>query len=631
MKKFSIQQKNAIDAVYGQNLIVACPGSGKTTVIIERLKRMVEKGISPESMLNITFTKAAALEMENRFKRECHTNVTFSTIHSFCYKILSCEAGYNQGSILKESEKYVFIIQKLIELGIASGDLEELCKNIMQEISYIKNKEIPYTSYYPEFCEKKDFSIIYKGYESYKDSLGKIDFDDMLIYCRNMLRDNPNILAKYQKKYQFITVDEFQDVNHIQAEICYMLTGENGNLYIVGDDDQSIYKFRAADSSIMLSFKMRYPDANIMYLDINYRSGKEIVNRAGKLILYNENRYKKDFFAYKDEDGGVRTIKNIDSIKQTENIVAKIEERHIQGKDYSDMAILYRNNKLAVPFISAFIKKEIPFYTTEIPKDHHAFIYEDIMAYWRLSKGQSKKGDLQRVLNRPSRYLKGEIFKDVEPTLSSCLKACNNADNVDNAQIKIFEMMEDIKMLGKKKKPKTFIKYLVEEMGYKKWLISYAQYRGKNDEEDLQILDILENEASQFESMEEWTVFVKYYEEKLKEIKIKKDKTGICLSTFHSSKGLEWDTVYIVNVNDGITPFGKAETVEELEEERRMFYVAATRAKTFLYLSYIDNTKSKPSQYLYEMGFCTDNFLAGDKKKLDSKYGLGNKGYLTLQ
>ena len=622
--QLSKEQLVARNAIYGQNLIVACPGSGKTTVIMQRIKKMVEEGISPSSMLNITFTKAAAEEMETRFKKICSAPVKFSTIHAFCYRALAQEYGYSTNNILKESEKYVFIVQKLIDTKkVKPGEMEEMVKNIMQAISYVKNKELPAVIYTPDFCEKKMFLTIFKAYEEYKANLAKVDFDDMLILLRDAFIKYPDLLKKYQQVYRFITVDEFQDVNNIQAQICYMLAGIDGNLFVVGDDDQSIYRFRAADSSIMLSFKKEYPKANVLYMSTNYRSGKEIIKAAGRLIRYNQNRFKKEFVSAREDIGKVFPMKFFDSNQEASNVIKSIKAQYKKGKRLEDMAILYRNNNLAIPFVAKLMKEEIPFYTSEVPKSHHDFIYEDIMAYYRLSKEQSRKGDLQRILNRPSRYLKGETFKNAEANRRSCLNCCNQLSNADSAKSKIFDLFHDLETLKNLTKPIDFIDFL-RSIGYEDWLKTYAEYRGKSAEDDIAILKILQEEAVQFDNMEDWIIFVKHYEEKLKEMKKKKKKEGVCLSTFHSAKGLEWDIVYVVDCNDGITPFGKAETPEELEEERRMFYVAATRAKDILCLCYIENMRSVHSPYFEEMGFFLDSIEEDNyPRNLDEKYGLG--------
>lgn len=624
MKNFSKEQLAAIESVDGQILVVSCPGSGKTTVIIERLKRMVESGINPESMLNITFTKAAAEEMAARFKKQSNKTVFFSTIHSFCYQVLCKELGYTKDNIMKESDKWTFISGQLIH-KVSPGEMEEMVKMMMSEISYVKNKELNPSIYRPLNCEQELFYDIYQKYDAYKNDMRKIDFDDMLIMLRDYFVDNPAVLKKYQQIYKYISVDEFQDVNSIQAEICYMLAGENGNLFVVGDDDQSIYKFRAADSSIMLGFPKQFPNGKVIYMGTNYRSGKGIVKIASNLIIHNRNRFDKIFKAFKAEDGKVMIAKFDNSNEQAKVIVDQIKKQcSNEGLKYEDVAILYRNNNLAIPFIAQLMKEEIPFYTSEVPKSHHDFIYEDIMAYYRIVKKNAKRGDFQRILNRPSRYLKAELFRHCD-NIAQALDVCKLQQNSTSMTNHLNDMVYDLMLLNKCEKPIEFISYLSDTMNYADWLVQYAEFRGKMPEESLAILDTLKEEASQFDHMEDWILYVKHYELKLKELRKNKQKKGVCLSTYHSSKGLEWNTVYTVYVNEGITPFAKAETPEDLEEERRMFYVAITRAKENLTLSYIECNKMVHSPYFEEMGFLLQNIGIGTQGlKLDSKNGLGD-------
>lgn len=603
MRTLSPEQQQARDAIDGQILVVSCPGSGKTTVLLDRIQNMLDHGISPESMLNITFTKAAAEEMENRFMRDYNAKVHFSTIHSFCFQLLCQEAGLGIDSILKESEKWMFFAQ-FLKGRVTPAEAEDTVKELMTEISYIKNRELNYAFYRPINLDRQLFVEAYCNYNEYKFQSDKIDFDDMLIECRQFLRDHPETLKKYQDKYRYISVDEFQDVNGIQADICYMLAGDNGNLFVVGDDDQSIYKFRAADSTIMLNFPKKYPNCKTIYMGTNYRSCKNIVYIAGKLIDHNKVRFTKDFKAFRDQEGQIILGKYDNANGQASDIVKTVLEMQKKGAKLEDIAILYRTNSTAVNFIAELMKLQIPFYTSEVPKSHHDFIYHDITAYYRLSRDQEKQGDLQKILNHPSRYIKAAPFYKCRYNKDELMKKCNTLDYSERERVKnsFYDMFFDLTQLGHKNNPKDFLYYLCENMGYRSWLKSFAAFQGKPEDEFLSVLTLLEDEAAQFSTMEDWFNYVIRYEMKLQEIKKNKKKTGICLSTFHSAKGLEWDNVFVVNISDGQVPFAKAETPEELEEERRMFYVAITRAKNNLYMCYVENDKVIHSPYFEEMG-----------------------------
>lgn len=626
MKQLSDEQMEAVNAVDGQILVVSCPGSGKTTTLIARIKHMIECGINPASMLNITFTKAAAEEMANRFAAENGAAVKFNTIHAFCFNLLCKEFGVTRDSLLAESEKWMFLCSWLSEYAnIKPAEAPDVATLVMQEISFVKNKEMQAGAYKAQSCKPEVFAAAFYAYEEYKAKTKKIDFDDMLILARDNLIKYPEVLRKYQNIYRYISIDEFQDVNKIQADIAYLLTGENGNLFVVGDDDQSIYRFRAADSNIMLQFKNQFPNSKIIYMGTNYRSGKNIVALAGRLIKENQVRFQKEFRAFRQEKGNVYLAAYDYELTQAKKVTEIIKDMKKEGTAYEDIAILYRTNSSAIPFIAEFMKAEIPFYTSEVPKSHHGFIYEEILAYYRLSRGQAKKDDLQKILNSPSRYLTARCFINCPFEMNSMLKCCDKLPtNQESAKEKIFDMVHDIKSLGKLEKPSEFIEYLSTTMEYRKDLIDKATFHGKPQDEFTKILELLTEEASEFDRMEDWIQYVIYYEKKLQEARKNKTKKGVCLSTFHSSKGLEWENVFVVNANEGQTPFFKAETAEELEEERRMFYVAITRAKTNLYLSYIDNEKSMPTPYFDDMGLLVKSVGKGSTTtKLDHTKGLG--------
>lgn len=643
-RELSKEQLEAVNSIDGQTLLISCPGSGKTTVIIERCKKMLEVGIDPSNVLNITFTKAAAEEMKNRFEKErgAKSNMYFGTIHAFCYSVLQSEGMVSRNSILKESEKWMFVAN-LMQGKIAPNEMEDTVKGIMSEISYVKNKEIPLLQYEPEIVSKKDFEDIFSKYEDYKMEEGKIDFDDMLIYCRDVFLSNKAILEKYKQRYKYITVDEYQDVNRIQAQICYMLAGHNGNLFVVGDDDQSIYRFRAADSNIMLEFPKQFPDCKTIHIGLNYRSGKKIIRLASRLINRNQTRFRKDFLVNRDDEGIVETMSYDCATSEAISIINKIKEKKMQGIPYREMAALYRNNNLNLQLTVQLMKADIPFYSTEkIKSIHQEFIYDDIITYYRLSKNQSKQGDVRKILNRPSRYIKGDTFKDCLFDKDSLFSACERIQDHSRRQAakdKIMDMYFDVTKLGKIQKPAEFIDYLSDIMGYRSWLAEYAAYRGKEAEDYEAILDDLKEEAQLFECMEDWIAFVIRYEKRIKEAQQNKDKDAVTLSTFHSAKGLEWKIVFLIQANEGICPFGKAELPEELEEERRMFYVAMTRAKDELYMSFIEGVnKSKgASQYFQEMGISIENIKfpfakeAPGQRAMDEVFGLGKASCAAVE
>lgn len=497
--------------------------------------------------------------------------------------------------------------------------MEETISGVMREISFVKNKCIPPEAYEPDATDKRTFCVLYHAYEDFRKAAGKIDFDDMLIVAREIFFNNGMVLEEYRKKYSYIMIDEFQDTNRVQADIFYLLAGENGNILVVGDDDQNVYGFRAADSSIMLDFPKKFPNCKIIYLDTNYRSEPEIIKVAGKLIACNKKRFDKEFKGDKKGKGYITTTCFPDVVKQKDSVVEQLKKLHETGVPYEEMAVLYRTNKQNQMYAQRLIKDEIPFYTTEPIHDYHMeFPFQDFMAYYRLSAGNPWKGDLQRILNRPSRYLKGEAFKNCIYNLDQMLICAEKCTNPTSAKEKIFSMVDDIDNLSTMN-PSQFVGYLYNVMDYKTGAMSFAAYCGKEEAEIEELLTLLKEEAKQFKTMEEWTTFAKEYGKKLQEKR--KNKEGICLSTYHSAKGLEWDYVFLIDCNESMTPFKKAESPEEIEEERRLFYVAVTRARKgvrFTWTSSNGPKKMFPSRFLTEMGINKDAMVSDKHGKRTS-------------
>lgn len=601
------KQKQMVAAKEGPVLVVACPGSGKTTTMIERAKALVDYGVNPAKLLVITFTKQAATHMQQKYEKAYgKEGITFGTIHSICYRMLQSVAGYTKKDILLESEKWAFLAGQL-HGKVAAAEMEETISGIMREISFVKNKCIPPEAYEPDSTDKRTFCILFHAYEDFRKSAGKIDFDDMLILARDILFNNGMVLDEYRKKYSYIMIDEFQDTNRVQADIFYLLAGENGNILVVGDDDQNVYGFRAAESAIMLDFPKKFPNCKIIYLDTNYRSEPEIIEIASKLIACNKKRFEKDFKGEKKGKGHIKITCFPDVVKQRDSVVEQLKKLHETGVPYEEMSVLYRTNKQNLMYVQALMKEEIPFYTTEAVKDHHMeFPFQDFMAYYRLAVGNPWKGDLQRILNRPSRYLKGDAFKNCIYNIDQMIECANRCSNPDAAKDRIYSMVDDIENLATMN-PTQFVGYLYNVMDYRAGALSYAAYCGKDESEVNELLDSLIDEAKQFNTMQEWADYAKTYNKKLQEKR--KNKEGICLSTYHSAKGLEWDYVFLIDCNEDMTPFKKAKSPEEIEEERRLFYVAVTRARKGVRFTWVsDNGPKKmfPSRFLTEMGINKD-------------------------
>ncbi len=619
----SEEQIKARDTIDGQVIVVACPGSGKTTTIINRAVKMVESGISPSSMLNITFTKAAAEEMASRFHAKCDARVNFSTIHSFCFSILRQNFGFTNNDLFSESDKWQFVGDNL-RGTVAPAQMDAVIKDVLQGFSYCKNKQLPPRAYQSEKIENLDFCRLYNLYLNYTKKLGKIDFDDMLIIFREKLIEEKKLLELLRSRYKYITVDEFQDVNQIQADICYMLAGDNGNIYVVGDDDQSIYRFRGAESKIMLDFPKKFPKCKQIYLSTNYRCGEDIVEAADELIKHNKVRFDKKFDAFRKDAGDIFLISGDNGhvvAKKCEEEIEKLKKKNIP---LNEIAILSRTNNGLLPYVTVLADKKIPFYSSEkITSIHADPIFADIRSYYNLATENEQKGDLLRIVNHPARYIPERKLMGVTFDKDEILKALSGCK--DYVKEKAKSMVWDIKALSEKKKPTSFIKYLVTVMQYDKYVKDRAAYLGQDVEERMTVLKMITEEMDRFDTMPQWFSYVEWYEKELVNATKNKNKDGVCLSTFHNAKGLEWKAVFVVGANEGMTPYSLAETESDYEEERRMFYVAITRAKDILYLAYLDNDKSIPSRYLSEMELYNpaDSFGGDANRKFDPKKGLG--------
>lgn len=606
--KFNAGQEQAIHGIDGEWIVISCPGSGKTTVIIERAHYMVTQGINPEKILIVTFTKEAALEMERRYIEAFgRDGISFGTTHSICYRVLAEANGYGRANILTELDKWKYFRDKLLHKE-DQNKLDETIRSVMSDISIIKNSQADVRSYKPERVKKDLFQELYEAYERDKKKSQKIDFDDMLLLCRDALRDRPDILRKWQRMFTHIMIDEFQDTNGVQYDIFCMLTKVSKNLFVVGDDDQSIYKFRAADAGIMLDFAKHHPGCNVVNMSVNYRSEPEIIEVASRLIGNNRIRFRKQFEGVKKGQGVVKYEQYRNLSEQADEIVKRIEAYHQQGIAYEDMAVLFRNNAQNRVPASRTVKTEVPFYTTEPVRDIHVeFIFGDIQAYYRLAEGIGMRGDLMRILNHPSRYMKQELFRDFISFEESAMY--EKAENITeararhNAMDRIGELSAALDSL-RGASPEHFMEYFAgNQFGYKNWLYEYAEWRERDPQEFLDILNILKEEAANFKTMGEWFRYVEEYAELLQDKNREKTREGVCFSTFHSAKGLEWEVVFLIDANEEITPYKKSVKTGDIEEERRLFYVAVTRAKSHLHVSWTGIGRNCPtiSRFVYEM------------------------------
>lgn len=604
---FNEAQTQAIQHTDGPCLVLAGPGSGKTLTIVNRVKYLIEKQkVRPEEILVVTFTRFAAAEMKSRLclvmgKRDLP--VTVGTFHGIYYGILKWAYRMNQENILSETEKYQILRGVINKERMEIFDEEDFIQDIAAEIGKVKNNRIPLEEFVSEKCSADAFRNIYRNYEQHRKELKKIDFDDMLVLCYELFRARPDVLAQWQKKFRYVLIDEFQDINRIQYDVIRMLAQPENNLFVVGDDDQAIYGFRGADSELMLGFGKDFPDAKQILLGMNYRSTANIVQNSLKLIENNVERYSKKLEANR-EGGSCLHIQEVkDPVEEAEYVLEEIQKCKENGIKEEEIAILFRVHTDARAVVEAMVERKIPFQMKEhLPNIYEHFIAKDIMAYFRLATGARHRQDFLQIMNRPKRYLGRDSVAGAKASFEDMRKFyCDKDWMID--RIDQFEW--DVKMLMKMA-PYAAIQYIRKRIGYDDFLKEYAFTHQINRSDLNEVLAEIEEAAKAFSSVEEWFAHVEEYTEtlKVKEKERNRPRLGVRLMTIHASKGLEFKQVFLIAANEGRIPYQKAKTDKEIEEERRLFYVAMTRAKDFLKICYVKIKNGKevaPSRFVDEL------------------------------
>ncbi len=626
--KLNETQKAAVIHKDGPMLVLAGPGSGKTAVITERTRTLIEQyGINPSKILVITFTKAAAQEMKDRFSKKMNEStpeVNFGTFHAVFFKILKYAYHYSASNIIREEERRQYFKEIIDQLELEIEDKKEFIEGIENEISLVKGERMAVEHYYSINCSEENFQRIYKAYEEKLRQTNRIDFDDMLLLCYELLRERKDILEFWQQRYEYILIDEFQDINRIQYDIIQMLAKPQNNLFIVGDDDQSIYRFRGAKPEIMLNFERDYPNTKRILLNCNYRSVKQIVEGAIRVVGNNKNRFPKQLIAVRGEGETIQTKTFSDLMAQNKKVLEEILKYHTEGIPYQEMAVLFRTNSQPRSLIGQMIQYNIPFQMKDnVPSLYEHWISKDMLAYLSLALGSRERGIFLSIMNRPKRYLSREnIGKTID---FNQLKR----DYKDRSYIveRIEKLEYDLEIL-KKLPPYAAIKYLRSAVGYDSFLVEYADFRRIKQEELFQVLDELQESAKGFDSFLEWKTYIDNYQEELKQQiqkRQQRDIEAVEFVTFHGSKGLEYKIVWIVDANEEITPHSKAILLEDLEEERRMFYVAMTRAKDKLHIYSVKERYGKKlscSRFVGELYLSVQDLQQGTKV-YHKKYGKG--------
>ena len=625
---FNREQEEAITHKGGPLMVLAGPGSGKTLVITYRVKWLIENaGVYPSNILVITFTRAAAEEMKKRFfmfDGMENAPVTFGTFHSIFFMILRYAYRYTAANIIREDVKRRYIKEMTENMELEIEDENEFLSGIINEISYVKGEMMSLSYYHSNNCSDELFAQIYEGYEKRLREENLIDVDDMLVFCYELLREREDIRTLWQNKFQHILIDEFQDINKVQYEIVRMLAGKGDHLFIVGDDDQSIYRFRGARPEIMLGFEKDYPEAKKVILNTNYRCSEEIVESAEHLISHNTKRFPKNMQAARGSKVPI-TFRNLkDAGEECTDILKGIRFYYKKGIPLEDMAVIFRTNTQPRLLVGRLMEYNIPFQMRDvIPNIFDHWIARNILTYIKLAMGNRDRKLFLQVMNRPKRYISRSMITEPQVDLKK-LKQQTFGKKWLYEKIDKLEM--DLYLL-RKMEPYAAIQYIRNGIGYEDYMNEYAQFRRMNPDDLEEVLNQIQESAKEYHSFEEWFAYIESYGEELrKQMEAgRQQKSGVTLTTMHSSKGLEYEVVFVMDINEGVTPHKKAVKEADLEEERRLFYVAVTRAKTYLFLYSVKELYQKDAQisrYIGELRYDKKEFQKG-KRVIHKNIGKG--------
>ncbi len=597
----SEDQSEAIRFASGPCQIIAGPGSGKTFVLVEHITYLIESlHISPSSILVLTFSKAAALEMQTRFQERtssAYPDVTFGTFHSVFYHILRLSSP-GPVKVADAASRNTYLQQLIQEYYDKEGDRPSL-DMLSSEISRYKSAAGRNFTASLSFPCPELLPRILRDYNRFLKENNMLDYDDMISDCLHLFRTDKRALAAWQERFSHILVDEFQDINPGQYSVIRLLGAKSGNLYTVGDDDQSIYGFRGSNPACMKWFRTDFPACRTIFLSVNFRSGKTIVAAAGKVIRENRIRFPKKIRSGRAEAGSfsVRAFENTDA--QYREIGQRILS--MAPDERRNTAVICRNHAQVRAFSGALdrlcgsdaLLDRDPFF---------AMVWGDIAAYFRfalrLGKGQGDRGDLFRIMNRPMRYLSRESFRSEKLTADQ-LYAGAGRGGIPSRRME--RLLEDLRILSRVR-PAIGIRYLLETMEYKSWLLD--QYPEKDRERLEALMNKASKEASGLQSAEEVPALL---EKGIREASMDRQEEDreVAVMTMHASKGLEFDTVFLPDLNEGILPGRRSIADSDIEEERRLFYVAMTRARERLCLSYVTGSgesRERPSRFLLPLG-----------------------------
>lgn len=607
---FTNEQIDAINHFKGPALVLAVPGSGKTTVILNRIINLIENhDVLPKNILSITFSKSQGLDMERRFVKSFPNlkgQITFKTIHAFCYEIvknymkiknikktlIEGDEKINKSTLLK---RYFF---SMYEQKI----LDDVIKDFFSLYDFTKNKMIDFEDYVRKnkFISNRLLLLkLYKAYENLKLEYNFIDFNDLLYLANKYISEDKNLLSSIKKRYKFFSVDEAQDTSMLQFEIIKKIVYPENNLFVVADDDQSIYSFRGAEPKNLLEFKKFYKDSKIFIMNHNFRSTKNIIEISNKLISKNKNRYQKNPICTCSDNSKIMLFR----VKNAHIQMRKLLELIKQLKKDESVGILYRNNISSIYVANYFLENDVDFFVKENGFDFYLNkILLDINNILQFSQNQTDLEIFKRIYFKLNAYIKKDFITKLKYKSydENILDALLDLDDLNSFYLKKFNALRNNFKMLKKLSMKYKIDFIVNELGYGEYLENYDEIQKLNSN---LMIDILKYISSNLNSYDDFLQRLKDIKEKLKDAN--KSSSNISISTIHSAKGLEYDHVFLLDLVDGEFPqknILNAMDSSLLEEERRLFYVAMTRAKKTLTLFTIKtrNEKEVDTSIFYE-------------------------------
>lgn len=584
------KQLEAVNHTEGPCLVLAGAGSGKTRVLTERIIKLIDDGVSPYNILAITFTNKAAKEMRVRVQNkigDVADSIFIGTFHSFGLRILreNYDAiGYSSNITILDTDDTKSLIKRILkENSFDPADYD--IKHIISRISNAKNDGISPLEFSKLFLNEHDkvIGLVYEKYLKLLKENNSVDFDDLLLKPVEIFKKRKDILEKYQERFRYILVDEYQDTNSIQYELCKMLAKKYNNIFVVGDANQSIYSWRNADYRNILNFEKDYKNAHVVLLEENYRSTNTILKAANSVIKNNNEGTKLNLWTSIGDGEKIEYIRVEDEIKESSFVINKIKELVSEGYNYSDFAVLYRTNAQSRTVEEAFVRNNIPYNIIGSYYFYNRKEIKDLIAYLNLIYNTNDSVSLERVINTPKRGIGTKTIDSIRDKANmndiSLFDAIDSGKELEFKKL-ILELIEDSKTMN--------LSDLIEDVLVKTGLRREYEL-DKSIESDTKVENLNEFKSLAVNFEDNGIYDLSTFLENIMLVSDKgqyaEDDNNVNIMTLHSAKGLEFNIVFILGMEEGIFPHSRSfESVKELEEERRLCYVGITRAKKKLYL-----------------------------------------------